>query len=192
MDSYSTRQIKDVQALAALTHPVRQRLLDLLKLDGPATASTLSEATGQAVGNVSHHLRVLATAELIEEAPELAKNRRERWWRLATADVRWSRGDFAGDASSEAVAHAAGALMVDRQMAFLRQWLIDRDRYDAAWHEGCAVSAETWLRLTANETRQLAEELTEVLTRWADRKVPDDGRKREPVLAFAHTVPVTP
>lgn len=192
MEASGTRRIKDVQALAALTHPLRQRLLDLLKLEGPATVSTLSEATGQAVGNVSHHLHVLAAAELIEEAPALARNRRERWWRLASPDVRWSRDDFAGDASSEAVAHAAGALVFDRQMAFLRQWLAERERYDAAWHEGCAVSTETWLRLTADETRQLSTELVDVLSRWADREIPDDGRRRESVLVFAHTVPARP
>ena len=60
------RQITDSRVLAAMSHPLRRRLLDALSLDGPATASTLAEATGQAVGNISHHLKVLATAGLIE------------------------------------------------------------------------------------------------------------------------------
>lgn len=192
MDSRPARHIRNIQALGALAHPVRQRLLDVLKLEGPATVGALSKATNQAVGNVSHHLRVLASAELIEEAPELASNRRERWWRLVSADVRWSRVDFDADALSEAVAHAVGTMVFDRQGAFFRQWLAERGTYDAAWHEGCAVSAETWLRLTADETRQVAHELTEVLTRWANREVPDDGQQRESVLAVAHTIPATP
>ncbi len=48
--------------LAAMTHPLRRRLLTLLKVDGPAMASTLAERTGQAVGNISHHLRVLGAS----------------------------------------------------------------------------------------------------------------------------------
>jgi DNA-binding transcriptional ArsR family regulator len=64
-----------------MTHPLRRRLLSLLKLDGPSTASVLAQRTGQAVGNISHHLHALAAADLIEEVPELARDRRERWWR---------------------------------------------------------------------------------------------------------------
>ena len=67
------RQITDARVLVAMAHPLRRRLLNMLKVDGPSTASVLSERTGQAVGNVSHHLRSLAAAGLIEEAPELAR-----------------------------------------------------------------------------------------------------------------------
>jgi hypothetical protein len=49
------------------------------------TATILSEATGELVGNISRYLKVLAAAGVIEEVPELAKNRRERWWRTAKA-----------------------------------------------------------------------------------------------------------
>jgi len=49
------------------------------------------------VGSVSHHVRVLAEAGLVEEANELAKDRRERWWRLTSPSTRWSRAEFADD-----------------------------------------------------------------------------------------------
>ena len=67
--------IKDAAVLKAIAHPLRRRLLDVLRVDGPSMPSVLARATGQAVANVSHHLRVLAEAGLIEEAPELARNR---------------------------------------------------------------------------------------------------------------------
>ncbi|MEU2995900.1 helix-turn-helix domain-containing protein [Streptomyces griseoincarnatus] len=114
------QQIRDARALAALTHPARRQLMDLMKLNGPATASALSQTTGQAVGNVSHHLRVLADAGLIEEVPELARDRRERWWRLVSSSVRWARTDFEHDSAAEAVADAAARLLIDRHMDFVR------------------------------------------------------------------------
>jgi DNA-binding transcriptional ArsR family regulator len=77
MDDNDVRQITDTRVLAAMAHPLRRRLLSLLKLDGPSTASVLAQRTGQAVGNISHHLHTLAAADLIEEAPELARDRRE-------------------------------------------------------------------------------------------------------------------
>lgn len=191
-DVTEPRHIRDVRALASLTHPARQRLLDVLELDGPATASMLAERTDQAVGNVSHHLRVLAEAELIELAPELARDRRERWWRLTSRDIRWARGDFEQDAPSEAVAQAAASLLLDRQLGYVRRWLGERDRYDDAWREGCAVATERWVRVTPDEARQLADDLTQVLNRWSARDIPDDGQRRESLLAFAHTVPAEP
>ena len=50
----------------------------------PSTVGMLAERTDQAAANVSHHLKVLAAADLVTEAPELARDRRERWWRLRT------------------------------------------------------------------------------------------------------------
>jgi DNA-binding transcriptional ArsR family regulator len=74
----------EARVLSAMSHPVRRRLLQVLTEHGPSTASQLAARTGQAVANVSHHVRVLASCRLVEEAPELARDRRERWWRLAS------------------------------------------------------------------------------------------------------------
>jgi DNA-binding transcriptional ArsR family regulator len=73
--------VSESQVLAALAHPLRRRLLAALRAEGPATAGVLAARTDQAVGSVSHHLRTLGACGLIEEAPELARDRRERWWR---------------------------------------------------------------------------------------------------------------
>src|SRR5215211_4033370 len=107
MEQPQIRKITDSAVLAALAHPLRRRLMDVLKVDGPSTASLLAERTDQAVANVSHHLKVLAGCELVVEAPELARDRRERWWRLASPGVRWSSADFDDDPASQAVASAA-------------------------------------------------------------------------------------
>ncbi|MFD5082482.1 ArsR/SmtB family transcription factor [Kitasatospora sp. NPDC058406] len=188
----AVRQISDSRVLAALTHPVRRRLLDVLAVDGPATVGLLAERTGQAVGNVSHHLKVLAGADLVEEAPELARDRRERWWRPTSGTPRWSRADFESDPVDAAVADAAGSLQLERQAALVRGWLAARSEYPPEWREGCAVGTDAWLRLTPEEARELAADLVAVLEKWASRPVPEDGRVRESVFAFAHSVPARP
>src|SRR6188508_656138 len=104
------RRLTEAKALAALAHPFRARSMDALKVDGPSTASALAARTGQAVGSASHHLKVLYEAGLVEEAPELAKDRRERWWRLVDPGTRWSRADFADDTAAVTAAYAAEAL----------------------------------------------------------------------------------
>ncbi|MGA5817971.1 ArsR/SmtB family transcription factor [Kitasatospora sp. NPDC094028] len=191
-DPRSTREISDSRVLAALTHPLRRRLIDVLKVGGPATVGQLAERTGQAVGNVSHHLKVLAESGLIEEAPERARNRRERWWRLADRQLTWARADFDGDPVAEAVADAAGSILLERQVELVREWALRRGGYPAEWQDGCAIATQSWLRLTPEEARELAADLDAVIQRWADRPVPEDGRERETVLAFAHSVPAQP
>lgn len=188
MSNDDIRQIKDARALAAMAHPLRRRLLSMLKLDGPSTASVLAQRTGQAVGNISHHLHALATAGLIEEVPELARDRRERWWRRTGGALRWSRDDFIGDVAADVVARAAESLDLDYQVSYARSWAQAPDEEKARWPEG-PFSLTTWMRLTDSELAQLSAEMLELVRRWADRELPDDGQERGAVLVFAHGVP---
>lgn len=192
MSTIRTTTVTDRHALAALAHPLRQRLIDLLTLDGPATVGTLAERTGQAAGNISHHLRVLATGGFIEEAPELASDRRQRWWRLTAAQIRWARTTFQSDPTASVVADAVGSLYQQRQLDIIRSWLTNRETYPQAWQDGCSVAADAWLRLTPDEARELSGQLTALLDEWASRAIPDDGQARESVFVCANVVPARP
>src|SRR4051812_5242150 len=181
----------DSKLLAAMAHPLRRRLLDVLIVDGPATVSTLAERTDQAVGNISHHMKVLAAAELVEEAPELANDRRERWWRKSPGAIRWSRSDAEDDAATMVVADVAQSLNLDHQLAMLRAWEAGREDYGKEWAEA-AFSSDSWLRLSPAELSEFSEELVAVMARWSHREIPDDGQRRESVFVFAHGVPAKP
>ena len=122
MTDAGVREVTDSRVLAAMSHPLRRRLMDVLKVYGPATVSALAGQTGQAVANISHHLRVLGAAGLILEAPELARDRREHWWRLAAPALRWAAGAFDDDPARQAVASAAVSLSLDRQVSLARAW----------------------------------------------------------------------
>ena len=184
------RRLTEAKALAALAHPFRARIMDALKVDGPSTASALAQRTGQAVGSASHHLKVLAEAELVVEAPELAKDKRERWWRLAAPGTRWSRQEFADDTAAVAAAHAAEALAFQRQVERTREWMSNAES-DPVWDDA-AFATQHWLKLSPEEMHLVAEEFVEVLLRWSDRPTPDDGVHREPVFLFARGFPAQP
>jgi DNA-binding transcriptional ArsR family regulator len=191
VDDIGFRQITDSKVLVAMAHPLRRRLLDLLKLDGPSTASVLAERTSQAVGNISHHLRALGAAGLIEEAPELARDRRERWWRRTAGALRWASADFADDAASDAVVRAAGSLNLNYQISLTQQWLQAGDEEKAPWPQG-PFNSDSWMRLTDAELAQLSAEMTELILRWANRELPDDGQERGTVFVFARGIPGQP
>ncbi|GAB2961279.1 helix-turn-helix domain-containing protein [Micromonospora polyrhachis] len=191
MSDAEVRQVTDSKVLAAVSHPLRRRLMDVLKVDGPSTVSMLAERTGQAVANVSHHMKVLGGCDLVTEAPELARDRRERWWRLVSPGLRWAAADFGDDPATQAVASAAASLNLDRHMSLARAWLAASEAEQQAWGES-AFASDRWLRLTPAELAQVEQEITGVLNRWASRELPDDGQRREPVFLFAHGVPAQP
>jgi DNA-binding transcriptional ArsR family regulator len=177
--------------LTALAHPLRRRLLDLLAIDGPAPVSALARRTEQAVGNVSHHLRVLGAAGLIEEAPELARDRRERWWRRRPSGLRWSTLDAGDDPVARAVGTAAEGVNLERQLELLRGWFRDRDAYREEWQRA-AFSTDDWLRLRPDELAELAAEVNELVRRWAQRDRAGDDGERETVFVFARGFPARP
>jgi DNA-binding transcriptional ArsR family regulator len=190
-DRQDIREVTDARVLAALAHPLRRRLMDVLRVHGPATASALAERTDQHVGNVSHHIRALADVGLVEEAPELAKDRRERWWRLVVRSLRWSGEALSDDPAEEAVAQAVQSLTIDRHAGHVRAWFAAGDEEREPWREA-AFSVEKWLHLTAEELAELSDEVGELFARWRGRERPDDGEHREPVLLFAYGIPARP
>ena len=128
---------------------------------GEATASALAVRTDQAVGNVSHHLKILAAARLIAEAPELARDRRERWWRLTAPSTRWSSAELVDDPAAVDAAQAAERLHLTRQHERAQAWL-DSGRPDDPWADA-AFAMQRWFRLSPDELRELNAELLAVL-----------------------------
>lgn len=185
------RTLTEAKALSAWANPFRARMIDTLQVDGPATASALASRTGQAVGSASYHLKVLADAGLTVEAPELAKDRRERWWRLADRATRWTRADFTDDPAAIEATHAAEALALQRQMTRAQAWLDQADG-DPEWDDAAFVT-QHWLHVSAAELRTVADELNAVLRRWSSReRPPDDDGAHQTVLVFARGFPAQP
>ncbi|MFG1639030.1 ArsR/SmtB family transcription factor [Amycolatopsis sp. NPDC049252] len=174
------REIRDSKVLAAMSHPLRRRLLELLHLDGPATASMLAAKTDQAVGNVSHHMKVLSAAKLVEVAPELARDQRERWWRRSAKTLRWAAESFPGDP----IAEAAEVLVLDHQVAIARDWIAQRETYPEQW-QGGPFSIDTWVRLSRAEMDELNARVLLLISEFEDRVEPGDGVERRPVFFAA-------
>src|SRR6478735_6913375 len=84
--------------MKALTHPVRVRILGMLRIDGPATATTLAARLGLNSGATSYHLRQLAQHGFVAEDTDRG-NGRDRWWKAAHQSTTT---DTAGPAEPEA------------------------------------------------------------------------------------------
>jgi DNA-binding transcriptional ArsR family regulator len=119
----------DIAGLRALSHPVRLRMLTLLRSEGPATATTLAQRLDLNTGATSYHLRQLAQHGFIEEDTERG-NARDRWWRAAHESTRTDfRDKGVVDSDVEAYLTTVAMMYADRmraavsEMAFLpEEW----------------------------------------------------------------------
>jgi DNA-binding transcriptional ArsR family regulator len=101
---------------------LRIRILDLLPIRGPLTASRLGEIVGESSGSTSYHLRQLAKHGLVREV-EGKGTARERWWERTPGGFSISstgKGSPAGRQTAEAVNMEFLRLRNERVMAFVR------------------------------------------------------------------------
>jgi DNA-binding transcriptional ArsR family regulator len=165
-------QVTDVRALRALAHPLRNRLLGLLRRHGPATASRLGRAVGESSGSTSYHLRQLAAHGFVEEVPGHG-TARERWWRARHRMTSWEAGDVLAQEGGAEVQDEMTRLQLAGHARLLTAWQAQRDRLDPAWATGASLN-DYALRLRPEQARALAAELDAVLTRWVTAQ-PADG-----------------
>jgi DNA-binding transcriptional ArsR family regulator len=147
--------VLDPTSLKALAHPLRVRLLGLLRADGPATATGLAERTGESSGTTSYHLRQLAGAGLVAE-DESRGNARERWWRAAQDSTRLETTGWAEEDLPAVRAYmGAVAATYARKVA---EYLADEESYPKRWQRSSTFS--DWsLSLTAAELGRLNDEV---------------------------------
>ncbi|NUT07962.1 MAG: helix-turn-helix transcriptional regulator [Hamadaea sp.] len=186
-----TRDITDPEILKGLAQPIRQKIYRLLAQIGPATGGELSKRLGTDPGQTSYHLRELAKRGFVEDVPELARDRRERWWRLVPGAVSWSALEF-GDPEGTAVASAAKAQTVIDEFERVRRYEQTRTEWSPEWQQA-AMSSDSFLRLTAGELAELNRELMTVVQDWAarTRHLPVGG-DRQNVFLFLHSFPERP
>ncbi len=70
-----------IDVLRAVHHPIRRRIIEYLYINGDSQVGALAKDLEQQVGSISHHLRMLERAGVVERAPELATDGRTSWWR---------------------------------------------------------------------------------------------------------------
>jgi DNA-binding transcriptional ArsR family regulator len=159
-------QVTDVRALRALAHPLRNRLLGLLRLDGPATASRLGRAVGESSGSTSYHLRQLEAYGFVEEV-EGRGSARERWWRARHRMTSWQAADMIAQEGGAEVQDEMTRLQLDGHARVLTAWQARKQELPAEWTTVASMN-DYALRVRPEEARALVAELNAVMTRWMD------------------------
>lgn len=163
----------DKRSLRALAHPLRMRMLSLLRDDGPATATGLGSRVGESSGTTSWHLRQLADAGLVEDDPSRG-NKRERWWRSVHETTNMRTADFIHDPE------LAGPLNIYLQSSAEQryqrevQFVSELPRWIDDWQDK-AIFSDGQLSLTPDEARELSLEVNALVARYRRDARPDDS-----------------
>ncbi|GAA1821889.1 helix-turn-helix domain-containing protein [Agromyces salentinus] len=166
--------LHDAGSMRALAHPLRLRILGLLRTGGPHSVGMLVQATGAASGSVSYHLGTLAKHGFVVPAPERERDGRERWWKSAHEMTVMRAEEFLDDPDRREASEAMRRTVLesyhrelldalDAEMALDADWVAASDSSDGAAH------------LTIDEMRELTAELDAVHEKWWAR-----GREARP------------
>jgi DNA-binding transcriptional ArsR family regulator len=203
----SIDQQLDQRLVTALGHPLRQRLLILLHKHGEASPRELAELSGERLGNVSYHIRVLRDTECIELVrTEPRRGAIEHFYRATSRpmldDRQWSQlpvsarralfGQSLRDLWSDVLVAAEGSGFDDKQAHVSRSHL---DLDEVAWNElvdilasalerGFELQAETAARRGKGRPAAATERRVAMGLMLFERGVPEPeakppGRRRQ-------------
>jgi predicted ArsR family transcriptional regulator len=175
----ASQPLSDPRVLRAIAHPVRTRILDELSASGPVRAADVARELGIPANQASFHLRQLAKYGLVEEAPEEARDRRDRVWR-ATAAEGYSVN------LSELAEAPGGKAAVEVFRSSKLAWMhgvVDR-AFTMSREEGRGVFATSdhALKLTDEEAHALRQEIDDLIDSWAARTRGRDSHRRTYLL----------
>src|SRR3954471_12933873 len=126
------------QQLRALAHPLRLRILGILRTDGPTTATALAQRLGLNTGATSYHLRQLAQHGFIAD-DETRGNGRDRWWRAVHASTRTDWEEDPDPAEKETLdAYLQWVVVIYAQM--LQQAVEERSTLSHEWRNASTLS----------------------------------------------------
>ena len=159
------KPVQDPRILRAISHPVRTRILDELGAGGPQRAADIAKALGVPANQASFHLRQLAKYGLVVEAPEEARDGRDRVWRAV------HEAGFNIDTTDIAQAPGGKAAVT----VFRRQWTagahdaVDRAGFAERQKDAVVMVSDTALRLTKADAKEFADQLNRLVDDWRVR-----------------------
>ena len=157
-------RLTDPVALRAYAHPIRMKLVGLLRREGPHTATQAAEKVGESVPSCSFHLRQLAKYGLVERVPGI--DAREKPWRATAHFTSWE-SDSDNPEHRAAIDHL-DAVVFARYAERVQEFLRRRQLEPREWRRVTGPS-DHFLYVTPSELRELERRIDELLEEFAPR-----------------------
>lgn len=157
--------VHDPRVLRAISHPLRNRILDELSAAGPQRAADVAKALDVPANQASFHLRQLAKYGLVVEAPEEARDGRDRVWRAVhEAGLNVDISQLAQTPGGK-----AAVTVFRRQSTAAAHDAVERAFIAERQHDSIVMISDSALRLSKADAQLLATELNDLVERWRVR-----------------------
>lgn len=164
--------ITDPKAMRALSHPVRLAILDLLRRDGPASATELAREIDASPSAISWHLRHLAGFGLVRDS-DPGPDRRYRRWEAVARGFRFEVPDDPNDSEGRSAARLLSQQMFVQAGETPARWVAEVEPgLDPVWRRLAGLS-NTRVVLSANELASIEAEFERVLAPYVTREAAD-------------------
>ncbi|WP_433120088.1 ArsR/SmtB family transcription factor [Micromonospora sp. CA-246542] len=154
----------DKRQVRVLAHPLRMRLVGALRVNGPATATTLAELLGTNTGATSYHLRQLAEVGLVTEDPDRGSGR-QRWWQAAHDVTSWEPSDFDDDPDARAAIEWIQGDQVRLLVEHADRWFANQHEWSPAWRDAFGMG-DIFMTVPPERLEALKAEVWQVLERY--------------------------
>lgn len=152
----------DGRLLRALAHPMRNKLLGLLRAHGPQTATTLASRLGVNTGATSYHLRQLAEAGLVVDDEERG-NARDRWWKAAHRGTYFDESTLLESDPELALAYLHSNAQIYAENMF--RAIDEIPTLDAEWRD-VGMLSDFAFHLTSDQAKRMFDEILVVLDKY--------------------------
>ncbi|MGK5681960.1 winged helix-turn-helix domain-containing protein [Actinoplanes sp. URMC 104] len=172
------KRLTDPRTLRAYAHPLRIRLIGLLRSEGPMTATRAAALLDDNVPNCSFHLRQLAKYGFAERVP--GADARERPWRATASTTSWD--DDSDDPAMRAATDQLNSVLLGVFTERAQDYLATRADEPTEWR-AAAGFGDTLVHLTADELRELSDQILALTARF-------DARATDPAARPAGSRPI--
>ena len=149
--------------LKAYSHPLRRQILRLLARREFLRAADIAGELAVPANTVSFHLRTLAEAGLIQEAPEKARDRRDRVWRARKGAL--NVGGPESPVPDEELGVAVVAALAEDHQDLVRRVIAWTPEYvSGRTTEVHAAFTQRTIRLTEAEFDDVIDKINDVLS----------------------------
>jgi DNA-binding transcriptional ArsR family regulator len=148
-----------------LAHPIRSRLLGLLRVEGPSTSSRLAARLATNSGSTSYHLRRLADVGLVTEDQQLGTER-ERWWRAVHTMHSWKESEHDADPDTRAAADWLLRHAHRRYAHHVEGWHDVRTDWPVEWRDA-ADQSDYLIRVTAPQLAELNRRVADLVEQYS-------------------------
>ncbi len=157
-------ELRDARALRALAHPTRLKLVGLLRVHGPMTATQAARELGETPQRCTFHLGQLAKYGLVEEAG--GGRGRERPWQATASSTSWP--NVMNGQEAAAASQLLEGVVAEQHYEALMAWVDHKLEEPEEWQQAAQLN-DASLYLTADELAELGRRVWGLLDKYAER-----------------------